>query len=227
MGVLDFIQDEILGMKWLGRLIGSLLNACGLDTGKRLGAGVQFFIYDVIKIMVLLGVMIFIISSYPIRKRLSKNSAYERSDIMDMKISDITSVSSAAVTKKTEKASSEEFSFTLNKVSDDKLMERLNSLMEDIAAQGKKLGEHMDIRDMKKYRSLVTDFINEVVTNSHEFSRENFLDRRGRHRVYGIVKLVNKGLDDLAQELLKKEKDHIAILDKTDEIQGLLMDIMI
>jgi len=60
--VLDFIQDEILGMKWLGRLIGSLLNACGLDTGKRLGAGVQFFIYDVIKIMVLLGVMIFIIS---------------------------------------------------------------------------------------------------------------------------------------------------------------------
>ena len=62
MGVLDFIQDEILGMKWLGRLIGSLLNACGLDTGKRLGAGVQFFIYDVIKIMVLLGVMIFIIS---------------------------------------------------------------------------------------------------------------------------------------------------------------------
>lgn len=60
--MLDFIQDEILGMKWLGRLIGSLLNACGLDTGKRLGAGVQFFIYDVIKIMVLLGVMIFIIS---------------------------------------------------------------------------------------------------------------------------------------------------------------------
>ncbi|MBR1736143.1 MAG: YaaR family protein [Firmicutes bacterium] len=146
---------------------------------------------------------------------------------MDMKVSDITSVSSAVVTKKTEKTSSEEFSFTLNKVSDDKLMERLNSLMEDIAAQGKKLGEHMDIRDMKKYRSLVTDFINEVVTNSHEFSRENFLDRRGRHRVYGIVKLVNKNLDDLAQELLKKEKDHIAILDKTDEIQGLLMDIMI
>ena len=146
---------------------------------------------------------------------------------MDMKVSDITSVSSAAVTKKTEKTSNEEFSFTLNKVSDDKLMDKLNSLIDDIAAQGKKLSEHMDIRDMKKYRSLITDFINEVVTNSHEFSRENFLDRRGRHRVYGIVKLVNKGLDELAQELLKKEKDHIAILDKTDEIQGLLMDIMI
>ena len=144
---------------------------------------------------------------------------------MDMKISDITSVSSAAVTKKTEKASSEEFSFTLNKVSDDKLMERLNSLMEDIAAQGKKLGEHMDIRDMKKYRSLVTDFINEVVTNSHEFSRENFLDRRGRHRVYGIVRQVDKNLDELAEELLKDEKDNLAILGKIDDIRGLLLDI--
>ena len=87
--------------------------------------------------------------------------------------------------------------------------------------------DHMDIRDMKKYRSMITEFINEVVTNSHEFSRENFLDRRGRHRVYGIVKLVNKNVDDLAQELLKKEKDHIAILDKTNEIQGLLLDIIV
>ena len=62
MGIWDFIQDEILGMKWLNRLIGSLLNACGLDTSENIGGSVQFFIYDVIKIMVLLGVLIFLIS---------------------------------------------------------------------------------------------------------------------------------------------------------------------
>ncbi len=62
MGIWDFIQDEILGMKWLNRLIGSLLNACGLDTSRKIGGSVQFFIYDVIKIMVLLGVLIFLIS---------------------------------------------------------------------------------------------------------------------------------------------------------------------
>ena len=62
MGIWDFIQDEILGMKWLNRLIGSLLNACGLDTSEKIGGSVQFFIYDVIKIMVLLGVLIFLIS---------------------------------------------------------------------------------------------------------------------------------------------------------------------
>jgi len=58
----DFIQGEIIGMKWLSRLIGSLLRACGLDTDKRLGGALQFFIYDVIKILILLGVVIFIIS---------------------------------------------------------------------------------------------------------------------------------------------------------------------
>lgn len=58
----DFIQGEIIGMKWLSRLIGALLRACGLDTDKRLGGALQFFIYDVIKILILLGVVIFIIS---------------------------------------------------------------------------------------------------------------------------------------------------------------------
>lgn len=62
MGIRSFIQDEILGMKWLNKLIGMILNACGLDTSGKLGGGVQFFICDVVKIMVLLGVMIFLIS---------------------------------------------------------------------------------------------------------------------------------------------------------------------
>ena len=57
-----FFQDEILGMKWLNRLIGSLLNTFGLDTTGKLGGSVQFFLYDTIKIMVLLGVLILLIS---------------------------------------------------------------------------------------------------------------------------------------------------------------------
>ncbi|MGN0378159.1 MAG: permease [Butyrivibrio sp.] len=57
-----FIQEQILGMKWLSVLIGNLLNALGLDTTGRIGGTVQFFIYDVIKIVVLLCALIFIIS---------------------------------------------------------------------------------------------------------------------------------------------------------------------
>ena len=58
----NFIQNEILGMSWLNRLIGALLNACGLDTSERIGGSIQFFIYDTIKIFVLLGFLIFVIS---------------------------------------------------------------------------------------------------------------------------------------------------------------------
>ena len=60
--VWDFFQNEILGMKWLNQLIGNLLEACGLSTETRFGGSVQFFIYDTIKIMLLLGVLILIIS---------------------------------------------------------------------------------------------------------------------------------------------------------------------
>lgn len=57
-----FIQDQVLGMKWLSTLIGQFLNSFGLDTSGKIGGSVQFFIYDVIKIVFLLCVLIFIIS---------------------------------------------------------------------------------------------------------------------------------------------------------------------
>lgn len=60
--VWDFFQNEILGMRWLNRLIGSGLEACGLDTASRISGSVQFFLYDTLKIMVLLGVLILVIS---------------------------------------------------------------------------------------------------------------------------------------------------------------------
>lgn len=105
------------------------------------------------------------------------------------------------------------------------LADRLNLMMEEIVMQGNKITKRMDVKDMRRYRALIKDFMNEIVNRSHKFSRENFLDRRGRHRVYGIVRLVDEKLDELAQELMKEEKDEIAILAKVGEIRGLLLDI--
>ena len=118
------------------------------------------------------------------------------------------------------------FKFTLaSHVEEAELQARLQTLMEEITMQGEKLAKRRDVKDLKHYRGLVKEFLNEVVTRSHSFSRENFLDRRGRHRVYGIIRLVDENLDQLAQELMKDEKDNIAILNKIGEIQGLLLDI--
>ena len=119
------------------------------------------------------------------------------------------------------------FKFTLiSNIEEASLKERLNLMLEDIVQQGKKIAKRTDISEMRQYRQLIKEFLNEVVNRSHQFSRENFLDRRGRHRVYGIVKLIDKNLDELAEELIKDEKDNIAILNKIDEIRGLLLDIL-
>ncbi|HAF26675.1 MAG TPA: DUF327 domain-containing protein [Lachnospiraceae bacterium] len=118
------------------------------------------------------------------------------------------------------------FKFILaSNIEEQDLQVRLNSMMEEITRQGDRLSKKMDVRDMKRYRSLIKDFMNEIVNRSHKFSRENFLDRKGRHRVYGIIRQVDDTLDELARELVKDEKDHIAILNKIGEIRGLLLDI--
>ena len=145
---------------------------------------------------------------------------------MDIKVNQMTPAAPAAAPTEQTQPTDETFKFTLvSHIEEQELQARLSMMMEEISKQGKKLSKKMDVRDMKKYRSLVKDFLNEVINRSHEFSRENFLDKKGRHRVYGIIKLVDQNLDELAQELMKEEKDHIAILSKIGEIRGLLLDI--
>ncbi|MDO4189239.1 MAG: YaaR family protein [Lachnospiraceae bacterium] len=143
-----------------------------------------------------------------------------------MKITGATPINQVNDTRQVEQAGDEAFKFTLiSKIDEEGLKERLNLLFQDITMQGKKISKHTDVKDMKRYRALIKDFLNEVVNRSHKFSRENFLDRRGRHRVYGIIRLIDQNLDELAAELMKEEKDNIAILQKVDEIRGLLLDI--
>ena len=145
---------------------------------------------------------------------------------MDIKVNDVSKIQQVEEPTKSVDSGDDSFKFTLIRNIEEKdLQEKLNSMMEEITVQGDKISKHMDIKDMKKYRELVKGFLNEVVSRSHEFSRENFLDRSGRHRVYGIVRLVDKNLDDLAGELVKDEKDHLAIISKIDDIRGLLLDI--
>ncbi|MBD5520843.1 MAG: YaaR family protein [Lachnospiraceae bacterium] len=118
------------------------------------------------------------------------------------------------------------FKFTLvSRIEEQDLQNALTHMMEEITRQGDKLAKHRDIKDMKRYRALIKDFMNEIVNRSHSFTRENFLDRKGRHRVYGIIRLIDKNLDELAQELVKDEQDNLAILNKIGEIRGLLLDI--
>ena len=144
---------------------------------------------------------------------------------MAIKINELNMVTNVTEGSKVEKSDGS-FKFALaSAIGDAELQAKVDALMEDITAQGNRIAQHMDIRDMKKYRGLIKDFLNEVVYRSHKFSRENFLDRRGRHRVYGIIRLIDENLDQLATELVADESDHLKILNMIGEIEGLLLDI--
>ena len=144
---------------------------------------------------------------------------------MDIKINQIAGANQVYDATKVPETS-EEFKFMLmSKISEEDLQARLTTLMEEITMQGERISKKKDIKDMRKYRSLIKDFMNEIVSRSHSFSRENFLDRKGRHRVYGIIRLVDETLDELAQELMKEQKDNITILQKIGDIRGLILDI--
>jgi hypothetical protein len=143
----------------------------------------------------------------------------------NIKVNETTPLSSAVQTNQVQSSDSS-FQFTLaSAIEDSDLQEKVEQMLKDISLQGRLIAKHMDIREMKKYRGLIRDFLNEIVNRSHKFSRENFLDRRGRHRVYGIIRLIDKNLDELAQELVEEEKDPISILGRVGEIEGLLLDI--
>ena len=103
---------------------------------------------------------------------------------------------------------------------------KLKNLLERIDQQAQKLSERLDIAELKRYRSLVTEFIDISVRNSSEYKREHTLDGKGRHRIFGIVKKIDVELEALTREVLRGQKDYINVLAKLEDIRGMLVDII-
>lgn len=149
-----------------------------------------------------------------------------------MKISDINNRAStiASVAHKEERRSEmnlskSNFADTLQRKEESDLDTRLNKLMSEINRQGEQLGKNMDIKELKQYKRLITEFMDEVVNNSIKYSKHNQFDRRGRHKVYALVKKVNARVEELSREFLKEERDHIKVLETIGTIKGILLDI--
>lgn len=117
------------------------------------------------------------------------------------------------------------FKEKLDNIQSEKVREELKVLYGKIENQTTKLGDRLFIEDLIEYKKLVKEFLNVSVNNSHVFYKENSLDRRGRHRVYSIVKQVDKELDELTKDFLNIEGNRLKILNRLDDIKGLLLDI--
>lgn len=145
--------------------------------------------------------------------------------VENKKINTITGQEIVVGDKKINESNVQSFSSRLSKASSDNYETKIATLLASIEDQAKKLSKKIDIKELKTYKRLVSEFLDQAVNNSHKFFKENKLDRRGRHRVYAIIKQIDGDLEDLTQEVLKEEKDNLLILQKLDDIRGLILDI--
>jgi len=119
------------------------------------------------------------------------------------------------------------FRRTVSDLSTEQYQRYMGELVKKIEVQGQKLAQKADIKDLQKYRELISEFIKETVSNSYHFNKENSYEARRRHKVFATVKKINAKLEELAQELLASQADNLAILNKVDDIRGLILDIML
>lgn len=148
-----------------------------------------------------------------------------------MKINDVMSKSAQAIdlssTQETKKkgVNRTKFSEQLKRSDELTVKERLNNLLERIDKQADRLSKNITIKEVLAYKGLISEFLKESVDAMVKFSKSSFLDNRGRHRVYGIIKRVDEELEGLTKDVLSKEKDNIKILKRLDDIRGLIVDI--
>lgn len=120
-----------------------------------------------------------------------------------------------------------EFRSRLLKAADSNYEQQLQKLAEDITRQGEILSQKVDIRELKIYRKLIAEFLDVALGNSRKFSKRTLLDRKGRHKVFAIVRNINSELDKLTQDVLQGEKENISLLQRLSDIRGLILDLLL
>lgn len=103
----------------------------------------------------------------------------------------------------------------------------IKDLAERIRKQGELVNERVDITEFQKYRELITQLFNETASNSFKFCKMDKFDQRGRHKVFAVIRKVNKRLDEIAAMILEQEADHIKMLEAMDDIRGMLVDMLL
>jgi uncharacterized protein len=130
------------------------------------------------------------------------------------------------IEKKTQVATeSISFSEVMGKKRENLLYDKFTKMAKEIEDQGKVLSESRTVEDLKRYKKMVKSFLEEAVQNGLQLENQRGFNRRGRTKVYKIVKEVDAKLMQLTNEVLKKEQKGLNILNLVGEVQGLLINI--
>jgi uncharacterized protein len=143
-----------------------------------------------------------------------------------MEVQRVTKTSVAKIGFKEEVAKdSISFNEVMGKRKSDITFERLSQKMKDIEDQGTKLADSRTVENLRKYKKMVKDFMDDAVKNGLELQEQRGFNQRGSSKVYKLVKEVDKKLIDLTNAVLDKEQKGLDILNVIGEIKGMLINI--
>jgi uncharacterized protein YaaR (DUF327 family) len=118
------------------------------------------------------------------------------------------------------------FGQKMEAVNETKSREALAELTKNIFDQGELVAQKCDITEFKRYKELITEFFNEVVSSGYQYAKEQRMGGRAKGKIYANIKQVNTDMDKLAAELMKTQQNQVAILNMVDDIRGIIIDIM-
>lgn len=125
---------------------------------------------------------------------------------------------------KTERPSGQFASELLN-TQDNISQERLSSLLSQITDQGSRLSETPTYGELKSYREMVRSFLGEVVSRAYTLQSQTGWDRKGRQKMYSIIKEIDKHMAGLAEDVRQGQGRQLDIMAKLDTIRGMLVDL--
>lgn len=148
-----------------------------------------------------------------------------------MKISDIgkkTSMPQAAHPVQGKQADAQEdkpFARQMNSTGQVQLQEYIEDMQHKIMLQGEVIKTKADMSELQQYRKLITELLNETVSNAYSFVSTNSFTTRGQHKMFVVIRKVNQKLEELTQEILNEQTDNLRLLDMVDDIRGMLVDL--
>ncbi|ADL11595.1 YaaR family protein [Acetohalobium arabaticum] len=128
-------------------------------------------------------------------------------------------------TSESVKSSDNKFLDTLQEVHDANTKERLDELLGQIDKQGERLSQKRTFKELVRYKKMVQQFVKEAVEKMYRVKEEFSTYGSGNHKVYNLVVKVDESLEELTELVLDKQSTQLEILDRLDEVRGMLVDI--
>lgn len=106
-------------------------------------------------------------------------------------------------------------------------LEYIKKLKSKIFEQGEVIKKKADISELQKYRKMISELLNETVSNSFQCVKSDSYSARSGHKIFIVIRKVNDKLDELTKEILVNQTDNLKLLGMVDDIRGLLVDLFL